>query len=46
MKVGKEEVIGLIVAVNRFVELDHDAYQEEWTRNARYVADALQGVPG
>jgi L-seryl-tRNA(Ser) seleniumtransferase len=46
MKVGKEEVIGLIVALNRFVELDHDAYQEEWTRNARYVADRLQGVPG
>ena len=46
MKVGKEEVIGLIVALNRFVELDHDAYQEEWTRNARYVADQLQGIPG
>lgn len=46
MKVGKEEVVGLIVALNRFIELDHDAYQEEWTRNAKYVAARLEGVPG
>jgi L-seryl-tRNA(Ser) seleniumtransferase len=46
MKVGKEEVIGLIVALNRFIELDHEAYWEEWTRVARYVSEALQGVPG
>jgi L-seryl-tRNA(Ser) seleniumtransferase len=46
MKVGKEAVIGLIVALNRFVELDHEAYQEEWTRNARYVTEALQDIPG
>ena len=46
MKVGKEAVIGLIVALNRFVELDHDAYEEEWTRNAKYVCEALQDIPG
>lgn len=46
MKVGKEELIGLIVALNRFVELDHEAYWEEWTRTAMYVSEALQDVPG
>ncbi len=46
MKVGKEAVIGLIVALNRFVQLDHDAYEEEWTRNAKYVCEALQDIPG
>jgi L-seryl-tRNA(Ser) seleniumtransferase len=46
MKVGKEEVIGLIAAVNRFLELDHDALQLQWIRTARYVAGELQGVPG
>lgn len=46
MKVGKEQVIGLIVALNRFVDLDHDAYQEEWTRNANYVAERLKDIPG
>ncbi len=46
MKVGKEEVIGLIVALNRFVELDHESIDRAWTRTARYVADQLQGIPG
>ncbi len=46
MKVGKEEVIGLIVALNRFVELDHEAYWEEWTRTARYVSEELRDIPG
>jgi L-seryl-tRNA(Ser) seleniumtransferase len=39
-------VVGLIVALNRFVELDHEAYEEEWTRVARYVSAALQDIPG
>ena len=46
MKIGKEEVIGLIVAVNRFLSLDHDALQEGWTRTAKHVAAQLQGIPG
>lgn len=46
MKIGKEEVIGLIVAVNRFLELDHEAIQEGWIRTAKYVAEQLQGIPG
>jgi L-seryl-tRNA(Ser) seleniumtransferase len=46
MKVGKEEVIGLVVALDRFVELDHAAYQEEWKRVAQYVNEMLQNIPG
>jgi L-seryl-tRNA(Ser) seleniumtransferase len=46
MKVGKEAVIGLVVALNRFVVLDHGAYQEEWKRVAEYVSETLQDVPG
>jgi L-seryl-tRNA(Ser) seleniumtransferase len=46
MKVGKEAVVGLIVALNRFVELDQEAYEEEWTRVAKYVSAALQDIPG
>ena len=46
MKVGKETVIGLIVALNRFVELDHEAMDAVWTRTTKYVAEQLQGVPG
>ena len=29
MKVGKEEIIGFIVALNRYIELDHESIQEE-----------------
>ncbi len=46
MKVGKEEMIGLIVALERYVNLDHDAVIETWNKKARYLADQLQGIPG
>jgi L-seryl-tRNA(Ser) seleniumtransferase len=46
MKMGKEEVVGLIAAVNRFLALDHEAIAQEWTRTAKYVAEELQGIPG
>lgn len=46
MKIGKEEIIGLIAAVERFLSLDHEAIQEGWTQMARYVAAQLQGIPG
>jgi L-seryl-tRNA(Ser) seleniumtransferase len=46
MKVGKEEIVGLLVALERYHNLDHDTVQETWNRRARYLADNLQGVPG
>jgi L-seryl-tRNA(Ser) seleniumtransferase len=46
MKVGKEEVIGLIVALQRFVTLDHTAQAERWATMARRIVAELQGVPG
>ena len=46
MKVGKEEIIGLITALNRYVKLDHDAVRETWNKKARYIAEQLEGIPG
>jgi len=46
MKVGKEEVVGLIVALNRYVLLDHEKEIETWNRKARWIAEQLQGIPG
>jgi L-seryl-tRNA(Ser) seleniumtransferase len=46
MKVGKEEIIGFIVALNRYVELDHGLVKEEWTQRSSELAGHLQGVPG
>jgi L-seryl-tRNA(Ser) seleniumtransferase len=46
MKVGKEEIIGLIVALNRFVELDYQQVIEAWNEKAGWLASQLQGIPG
>ncbi len=46
MKVGKEEIIALVVALERFVALDEQAEIAGWNARARWLADALQGVPG
>jgi L-seryl-tRNA(Ser) seleniumtransferase len=46
MKVGKEEVIGLIVALERFVKLDHIAEGERWNAMSRRMVAELQGIPG
>lgn len=41
MKVGKEELAGLIRALEVFVDLDYDALSAEWQRQAERAADAL-----
>lgn len=46
MKVGKEGIIGLLVALERYVNLDHDRVFETWNRKANYLAEQLQGIPG
>lgn len=46
MKVGKEEIVGFIVALNRFVARDHAAVVDAWNRKANWVADQLKGIPG
>jgi L-seryl-tRNA(Ser) seleniumtransferase len=46
MKVGKEEIIGLVVALERAVALDQNAELDRWNDRARWVADQLQGIDG
>jgi len=46
MKVGKEEIIGLIVALERFVKSDHAAEVARWDARARRIVAQLQGIPG
>jgi L-seryl-tRNA(Ser) seleniumtransferase len=46
MKVGKEELIGLLAAVERFVKLDHDAEQRRWESEANEIIGVLKSVPG
>lgn len=46
MKVGKEEIVGLIVALEHFVKSDHMAEMERWNARARRIVERLQGIPG
>lgn len=46
LKVGKEEIIGLIAAVERYIALDEDAMFAEWNSKARWITDQLQEIPG
>jgi len=45
LKVGKEELVGLIRALELFVEEDQAAKQDEWARRAQRVVVALDGAP-
>lgn len=46
MKVGKEEVAGLVTAVERFMRTDHDAEYRQYESRARQIGDALVGIDG
>ena len=45
-KVCKEEIVGLVTALELYAERDHAADQRRWTRQAGVVANALKGIPG
>ena len=46
MKVAKEEVIGLITALNMFLEEDEESEMQAYRALAEQVVDALSEVPG
>ena len=46
MKVGKEEIMGLLAAVERFLSMDHDAEWRLWETRVAEMIDLLRGIPG
>ncbi|WP_420634032.1 hypothetical protein [Candidatus Palauibacter sp.] len=46
MKVGKEEIVGLVVALERYVERDVESSVAGWSEMARHIASQLADVPG
>jgi len=46
MKVGKEEIAGLVRAVERYVDLDHAAEHARWIAVLERWRDALTGIDG
>ena len=45
-KVCKEEIAGLITALELFVDTDHQAVAADWTAKCEQVVSALQDIPG
>ncbi len=46
MKVGKEEMVGLLVAVERYLKLDHDAEWRDWDARSAEIIARLTQIPG
>jgi L-seryl-tRNA(Ser) seleniumtransferase len=46
MKVGKEEVVGLVVAVEQFVKRNHQAENAQWEARSRRIVAQLGDISG
>ncbi len=46
MKAGKEEIIGLVKAIELYLERDHQADQSVWERRVEVILAAARGVEG
>jgi uncharacterized pyridoxal phosphate-dependent enzyme len=45
-KVGKEEIMGMIKALELYLKEDHEALNKEWQRRLEYVSAQITKVPG
>ncbi|NKB72297.1 MAG: aminotransferase class V-fold PLP-dependent enzyme [Candidatus Latescibacteria bacterium] len=46
LKVGKEQIVGLVYALRRFAGLDYNARLQNWRAVAEKMSDGLQGIAG
>jgi L-seryl-tRNA(Ser) seleniumtransferase len=46
MKVNKEEMLGMLVALELYVKRDHAAEAREWDRRVKLIVDAVSSLPG
>lgn len=46
MKVGKEEMVGLLAAVERYLRVDHEAEFQELDARVAYMIEVLSKIPG
>ena len=46
MKIGKEEMVGLLAAVEMWVQRDHDKEDEMWARWMQTIADRVTRIDG
>jgi L-seryl-tRNA(Ser) seleniumtransferase len=45
-KVGKEEIIGLLVALELYLQRDHQAQWKEWQQQVAFILQSVADVPG
>jgi L-seryl-tRNA(Ser) seleniumtransferase len=45
-KVNKEELVGMMVAVELYLKHDHEADWREWERRMKVISGMLGGIPG
>src|SRR5271155_492338 len=45
-KVGKEEIVGMIKALEIYLAEDHEALNREWQRRLEYISGVVVRVPG
>ena len=45
-KVGKEEIVGMVKAVELYLQEDHEALNKEWQRRLEYISAQVTKVPG
>ena len=46
LKVGKEEIMGMLAAVEMWTRRDHDAEWKQWENWLAYISDKVTAVPG
>jgi L-seryl-tRNA(Ser) seleniumtransferase len=46
MKVGREEMIGMLAAVESWVKRDHAAEWKQWIARCDYIAERVSKIPG
>ena len=45
-KVGKEEIVGMVKALELYLAEDHEALNTEWQRRLDYISKAIKAIPG
>jgi uncharacterized pyridoxal phosphate-dependent enzyme len=45
-KVGKEEIVGMVKALELYLAEDHEALNLEWQRRLEYISGAVGKIPG
>jgi len=46
MKINKEEIFGMYVALDKYVKADHDKEWKEWEAGIAHIEGAVKAIPG